>query len=174
MTPEIDFTQHSIEELRKLQNKISHYIHTREDGFIYICECRSYGRNWRQTLSNEVAVNDLCDEYNGENGVVDVYTTNPDAKINNYGEVNHIKSVEDYEKWVKSNKLISLIKSAKDELAKWNDRDNIPFHTRPSFAPMWTEEDILVWVNDLELLEWKYEEPTSINKKDEDNDEDYE
>jgi len=168
MIPEIDFTQHSVEKLRELQNKISHYIHTREDGFIYICECRSYGRNWKQTLFNEFAVNDLCADYDGYDGIVDVYTTNPDANISNYGEVNYIKSEDQYCKWKQSETLISQIKSAEDKLAKWNDRDNVPFHSRPTFAPMWTEQDILGWRNELELLEWDYEEPTSINKKDED------
>lgn len=174
MTPEIDFTKYSVEELRELENSISYYIHNREDGFSYICECRSYGRNWKQTLTNEVAVNDLCGEYNGEDGIVDVYTTNPDAKIENYGEVNHIKSVEDYEKWKKSEDLMVLIKNAEEKLDRWNDRDNIPFHSRPTFSPLWNEEDILGMRNELESLEWTYEEPKSINKKYEDSEEDYE
>jgi hypothetical protein len=169
MTPEIDFTQHSVEELRELENNISHYIHTREDGFIYICECRSYGRRWKQELTNEVAVNDLCREYDGYDGIVDVYTTNPDAKIENYGQVNYIKSVEDYEKWKQSNSLVDLIKSTEKELKEWEDRENTPFHSRPSFAPVWTEQDILGWRNELETLEWTYEEPVSLNKN-----EDYE
>jgi hypothetical protein len=165
MKIEIDFTQHSVEELRELENSISHYIYTREDGFKYICEVRSYGRNWKQELTNEVAVNDMCREYDGEDGIVDVYTTNPDAKIENYGEVNYIKSVEDYEKWKQSNSLMDLIKSAEKKLKEWEDRENTPFHSRPSFTPMWTQEDILGWRNELELLEWTYEEPKPINIK---------
>lgn len=168
---EIDFTQHSVEELRELENKIAHYIHTRKDGFTYICECRSYGRNWKQELTNEVAVNDLCREYDGEDGIVDVYTTNPDAKIENYGEVNYIKSEDQYRKWKQSETLISQIKSAEDKLEKWNDRDNIPFHSRPTFAPMWTEQDILGWRNELETIEWDYEEPVPIKKSEDDYDE---
>jgi hypothetical protein len=167
MIPEIDFTQHSVEELRELENKITYYIHTRNDGFVYICECRSYGRRWKQELTNEVAVNDLCREYGGEDGIVDVYTTNPDAKIENYGEVNYIKSVEDYDKWKKSEDLMGLIKSAEERLNKWNDRDNIPFHSRPTFSPLWNEEDIIGMRNELESLEWTYEEPKPINIKEE-------
>jgi hypothetical protein len=169
MKIEIDFTKYSVEELRELENSISHYIYTREDGFKYICEIRSYGRNWKQVLTNEVAVNDMCREYDGEDGIVDVYTTNPDAKIQNYGEVNYIKSVEDYEKWKKSNSLMDLIKSAEKKLKEWEGRENVPFHSRPSFTPMWTQEDILGWRNELETLEWTYEEPVLLNK-----DEDYE
>jgi protein associated with RNAse G/E len=167
MKIEIDFTQHSVEELRELENKIAHYIRTRNDGFIYICEVRSYGNRWKCVLTNELAVNDVCLEYDGYDGIVDVYTTNPDAKICNYGEVNYIKSVEDYEKWKQSNSLMDLIESAEKKLKEWEGRENIPFHSRPSFTPMWTQEDILGWKNELESLEWTYEEPVSIKKQEE-------
>ena len=166
MIPEIDFTQHSVEELRELENKISHYLHTRKDGFTYICEVRSYGRNWKQVLTNEVAVNDLCMGYDGEDGIVDVYTTNPNAKIENYGQVMYVQTEMDYSKWKKSNELNGLIKSTEEKLKNWEDRDNIPFHSRPTFSPMWSEQDILGWRNELELLEWIYVEPISINIKD--------
>ena len=69
----------------------------------------------------------------------------------------YVQTEMDYEKCVKSNELIGLIKSAEEKL-------------RPTFSPMWTEQDILGWRNELELLEWTYEEPVSINK----NKEDYE
>ena len=167
----MDFTKYSVEELRELENKIAHYIRTRNDGFIYICEVRSYGNRWKNVLTNELSVNDLCIEYDGYDGIVDVYTTNPDAKIQNYGEVNYIKSEDQYRKWKQSEALISQIKSAEDKLAKWNDRDNIPFHSRPTFAPMWTEQDILGWRNELETIEWDYEEPVSIKKSEDDYDE---
>jgi hypothetical protein len=100
---------------------------------------------------------------------VDVYTTNPDANISNYGKVNYIKSVEDYEKWKQSNSLMDLIKSTEKELKEWKERDNTPFHSRPTFAPVWTQEHIFGWRNELESLEWTYEEPVSIKKQ-----EDYE
>ena len=167
---EMDLTKYSVEELRELQNRIGGYLQTRNDGFIYICEVRSYGNRWKNVLTNELAVNDLCIKYDGEDGIVDVYTTNPDAKIENYGEVNYIKSEDQYRKWKDSETLISQIKSAEDRLAKWNDRDNIPFHSRPTFAPMWTEQDILGWRNELETIEWDYKEPVSIKKSEYDYD----
>jgi hypothetical protein len=52
MNLDIDFTKYSIEELRELENKISHYIFTREDGFIYICRVRLYGSVWEQIFSS--------------------------------------------------------------------------------------------------------------------------
>lgn len=162
MKIEIDFTQHSVEELRELENKIAHYIRTRNDGFIYICEVRSYGNRWNSVLTNEFAVNDVCLEYDGDDGIVDVYTTNPDAKIENYGEVNYIKSEEDYRKWKKSNVLMDLIKSTEKEIERWLKKEK-------PFKPFYTEEHILGWRNELESLEWTYEEPVSIKKN-----EDYE
>ena len=162
MEIEIDFTKYSVEELRELQNKIGHYLHDMNDGFIYICEVRSYGNRWEIVLTNELAVNDVCLEYDGYDGIVDVYTTNPDAKIENYGEVNYIKSEEDYRKWKKSNVLMDLIKSTEKEIERFNKGE------RP-FSPYCTEEEILGWRNELETLEWTYEEPVSIKKN-----EDYE
>jgi len=152
MKIEIDFIKYSVEELRELQNKIGNYLQNREDGFIYICEVRSYGSKWKNTLTNELAVNDLCIKYDGEDGIVDVYTTNPDAKIENYGEVNYIKSEEDYRKWKDATSLVSDIKDYEDGLKKWNDRENIPFHSRPTFAPMYTQDDIDVLKSKLETI----------------------
>lgn len=161
MIPDIDFTKYSVEELRELRNRIGHYLHDMNDGFIYICEVRSYGNRWKNILTNEFAVNDLCIEYDGYDGIVDVYTTNPDAKISNYGEVNYIKSEEDYRKWKDTTLLSSDIKDYEDRLKKWNDRENIPFHSRPTFAPMYTQRDIDVLKNKLETI-GEYEKPISI------------
>lgn len=154
---EMDFTKYSVEELRELQNKIGNYLHDMNDGFIYVCEVRSYGNRWKNVLTNELAVNNLCVKYDGYDGIVDVYTTNPEANIQNYGEVNYIKSEKDYDKWKQSNVLMDLIKSTENEIDRFNKGE------RP-FKPFYTEEDILGWRNELELLEWTYEEPISINK----------
>jgi len=170
---EIDFIKYSVEELRELQNKIGDYLQNREDGFIYICEVRSYGNNWKQTLTNELAVNDLCFQYDGYDGIVDVYTTNPDTNISNYGEVNYIKSEKDYNKWYEASSLVSDIKNYEDRLKRWEDRENIPFHSRPSFAPMCTQKDIDVIKSKLETI-GEYEKPTSIKKSEGYEESDYE
>jgi len=160
---EIDFTKYSVEELRELQNEIGHYLHEMNDGFIYICEVRSYGNRWKNVLTNELSVNDLCIQYDGYDGIVDVYTTNPDAKISNYGEVNYIKSEEDYDKWKQSKSLMDLIKSTEKELKEWEDRENTSFHSRPTFAPVYTQKEIDVLKSKLETI-GGYEKPTSIQK----------
>jgi hypothetical protein len=41
----------------------------------------------------------------------------------------------------------------------------VSFYLRPSFPPVYTKEDILGWRNELESLEWTYEEPKPINIK---------
>jgi len=160
---EMDFTKYSVEELRELQNRIGSYLHDMNDGFIYICEVRSYGNRWKNVLTNELAVNDLCIEYDGYDGIVDVYTTNPDAKISNYGEVNYIKSEEEYRKWKDVTSLVSDIKDYEDGLKKWNDRENVPFHSRPTFAPMYTQKDVDVLKNKLKTI-GGYEKPVSIKE----------
>jgi hypothetical protein len=163
---EMDFTKYSVEELRELENKIAHYIRTRNDGFIYICEVRSYGNRWEIVLTNELAVNDVCLEYDGYDGIVDVYTTNPNAKICNYGEVNYIKSEEDYRKWYGASTFVADIKNYEDRLKRWEDRENIPFHSRPTFAPMYTQDDVDHLKSKLETI-GEYEKPTSIKKSEE-------
>jgi hypothetical protein len=65
--------------------------------------------------------------------------------------------------------LKSLIESTEKELKEWKDRDSVPFNQRPHFSPIYTEQDILNWRNELETLEMTYEEPVLLNK-----DEDYE
>lgn len=163
---EIDFTKYSVEELRELQNSIGNYLHDMNDGFIYICEVRSYGNRWKNVLTNELSVNDLCVEYDGYDGIVDVYTTNPDAKISNYGKVNYIKSEEDYHKWKDATSLVSDIKDYEDELKKWDNRENLPFYSRPSFAPVYTQKEIDVLKSKLETI-GEYEKPVSIKQQEE-------
>jgi hypothetical protein len=65
--------------------------------------------------------------------------------------------------------LINLIKTAEDEIKRWDNRENLPFNQRPSFGPIYTDEDVVGYRNELETLEWTYEEPVSIKKN-----EDYE
>ena len=159
----IDFTKYSVKELRELQNSIGTYLTNINDGFIYICEVRSYGSSWTLNFTNELPVNDLCVTYDGQDGIVDVYTTNPNAKISNYGgEVNYIESQMNYDRWKKANDLVHTIRKAEDDIKRWKDRDNIPFHSRPSFEPVWSEEDVVGMKKVLEEI-GEYENPTPIN-----------
>jgi hypothetical protein len=85
----------------------------------------------------------LCDRYNGEDGIVDVYSTNPNLKgIYNYGALMYIESQEDYDNWCGYNQLNRLIPQIKEELDKWDNRDNVPFRERPMFTPAYTRGDL--------------------------------
>jgi uncharacterized protein with ParB-like and HNH nuclease domain len=70
-----------IKELVELRNTISNMISSYDDGYLYICKVRSYGRNWTENhIKNVYELEELCDRYNGDDGIVDVYSTNPNLK----------------------------------------------------------------------------------------------
>lgn len=75
------------ETARDYANKLYHEILDTSDGFLYVTCLRCYGSiSWRRQ-NNEFSVQDLCNEYYGDNGIVDVYTNNPNHKIESYGDV---------------------------------------------------------------------------------------
>jgi len=69
-------------------NLVNYQIRNYKDGFSYITCLRVYGSIQYDSHTNEQTVQELCNEYTGDNGIVDVYTTNPDHCIGTYdGEV---------------------------------------------------------------------------------------
>ena len=89
----------SLEELVELRNTVNGMIHSYKDGFLYICKVRSYGSMWSEYPNNVVDLEELCMRYDGQDGIVDVYTNNPDLHIENYGDVKFVPTKEDLEKW---------------------------------------------------------------------------
>jgi hypothetical protein len=75
------------EMARSEANKLYQEILDTSDGFIYMTCLRCYGSIRWQHHNNEFSVQDLCNEYYGDNGIVDVYTNNPNHKIDSYGSV---------------------------------------------------------------------------------------
>jgi hypothetical protein len=65
-----------------------------EDGFVYITRLRCFGSVYREIHKNSFTVQELCDEYCGDNGIVDVYTNNPNHGIDTYGSVEIISLEE--------------------------------------------------------------------------------
>ena len=62
---EIDLSDYSIETLIELKDKISGIIYNHNDGYLYICNVRSYGRNWNDNgISNLYTLQELCNQYN--------------------------------------------------------------------------------------------------------------
>jgi hypothetical protein len=75
------------EMVRSKANKLYQEILDTSDGFIYMTCLRCYGSIRWKHHNNEFSVQDLCNEYYGDNGIVDVYTNNPNHKIDSYGSV---------------------------------------------------------------------------------------
>ena len=146
----MNLSDYTFDELVKLKNEIENYLHSTPDGFLYICKVRSYGRNWIERHNNSYSVNELCIRYDGEEGIVDVYTTNPDLNMYNYGNVFHIKSEEDYNSWKEWAYLTNSIPEMEKELNDWENRDNVPFNRRPPFAPIFSRERIDEYKKQLE------------------------
>ena len=72
---------------RSKANKLYQEILDTSDGFLYVTCLRCYGSVRWQHHNNEFSVKDLCNEYYGDNGIVDVYTNNPNHEIDSYGSV---------------------------------------------------------------------------------------
>ena len=107
-----------------------------------ICNVRSYGRNWTERVSNVHNLQELCYRYDGQDGIVDVYSTNPHLSIDNYGDVKYIVSEDDYAKWKEYESLKYLIRDITESLNEWDNRDNVPFNRRPYFAPIYSREEL--------------------------------
>ena len=163
----------TIEELLEVQSKASGIIHDFKDGYFYICEVRSYGRNWKAwDIYNTHTLQELCYQYGGDDGIVDVYSNNPDLSgIDNYGCLKFIPSVEDHKKWKEYMYLKNSIPRHEQELKVWEERENVPFRQRPSFAPFYTREDIDGQKLKLENFDMNFVEPKSYISYDEETDE---
>jgi hypothetical protein len=140
----MDLSKYSIEELIKLNHEIMDMINNYEDGHVYICKVRSYGRNWiERDIKNKYTLQDLLYKYDGEDGIVDVYSTNPDlCKVYNYGELMYINSALDFEKWDVYESMKNTICSIEKDLERWENRNKVPFGSRPVFEPLFTREDL--------------------------------
>lgn len=164
----IDLSNYTIDQLVQLQSKVNNLISDYSDGHIYICKVRSYGRNWNENwIKNTKTLQDLCNNYGGDDGIVDVFTTNKDLGegFSNYGDTMIIKSVEDYEKWSKYKSLSSEIKKAEQHLIEYAAEQNKPSYQQQfRFGPYYTLEDIDKLKEELKNLPTDFEEPLRYNK----------
>jgi hypothetical protein len=163
----------SIDELLEVQAKASNIIHDFKDGYFYICEVRSYGRNWKAwDIYNTHTLQELCYQYNGDDGIVDVYSNNPDlSKLDNYGDVMFVPSVEDQQKWKDYEYLKNSIPQHEETLKQWEERENVPFNYRPHFAPFYNREDIDRLKLKLENFDMNFVAPVSVKPVYEDEEE---
>jgi hypothetical protein len=72
---------------KEYSNKLYNEILNTPDGFLYVTCLRCYGSIYWETHLNEFVTQDLCNEYYGDNGIVDVYTNNSNHNISSYGDV---------------------------------------------------------------------------------------
>jgi len=162
----IDLTNYSIKELVELQGVIGGMINDYKDGYFYICEVRSYGRNWTENwVYNTHTLQELCNKYFGEDGIVDVYSNNPDlSAIENYGDVMFVPSIEDYENWKKYMYIKNGIPSLEKALDEWDNRDNVPFNKRPYFAPIDTREYLAEQKKKLAEFDMSFVAPVRVKR----------
>ena len=159
----------TMDELISLRNKIEYKINSYEDGYLYICSVRQFGSVWEERPSSLYSLRELCDSYYGDNGIVDVYTNNPnlefrEMEFENYGDVMYIKSEDDYREWIKHTKTKNLIEDVTKRLDEWEECKDKPLRYRPMFAPHWTREEVNEWVTEFESKKWDFVEPRSMKK----------
>ena len=160
----------TMDELISLRNEIQGKIHSYEDGYLYICSVRQFGSVWEEKPSSLYGLKELCDSYYGDNGIVDVYTNNPnlefpEMEFQNYGDVMFIKSENDYRDWIKYNKEKNFIDDVIQRLDEWDEKKDLPLMYRPYSAPIWTREDLNEWVTEFESKTWDFTEPKSMKVK---------
>lgn len=158
----MDLSNYSIEQLAELRNQIDNIINTYDDNYFYICKVRSYGRNWTEHVTNTHTLQELCYRYNGDDGIVDIYSTNPDlTQLHNYGTTMYIKSEQDYQKWEQYEDLKRTIPELEKEWEEWDNRDNVPFNKRPYFQPIYSKEVIEEMKKQLQEFDMSFTPPTN-------------
>ena len=74
-----------IEAVRSQLFALQSQLYAYDDGYLYLTCLRSYGSLTWKTHTNEYTVQELCDQYDGQHGLVDVYTTNPNTTVTTEG-----------------------------------------------------------------------------------------
>lgn len=161
----MNLKKYTIEELVSIKNEIEYYINDYEDGFIYICKVRSYGSNWTERVTNSHSLQELAWKYAGQDGIIDIYSTNPDlSHIDNYGDTMFIVSELDYTKWKEYTVLKKHIVMVNDELTKWETKDELPFYSRPTFEPLYSRTELAELTQSLEDFDMSFSFPKPYDK----------
>jgi hypothetical protein len=144
----IDLNKYSKQELIDLKSQIENHLQNMKDGYLYICKIRSYGSNYNLNYDNDYSAKECFYEYNGDNGYCDLYTNNPEEIRPSYGgSVYYVKSQEDFDKWLKYEKMSSDLEYIKREL---NENPKIK---------CFSEEDLLEAQKDFDEIVIDFEEP---------------
>jgi hypothetical protein len=162
----MELSGYTMSELIELRDKISNYILNKGDGFLYINRIHSYGRSYDVISSNFESAMELSSQYTGDDGITELYTTNPNATGYVYGGIFLINSKEEYDKWVEYRTLKSLIREVEGDFKKWETRETLPFYLRPTFEPIWSKEELDEYRLKLNKLEKEVVEPKLIGGSD--------
>ena len=164
----IDLTTLTLEELSELKNQVQEMIDNYSDGFTYECHLSSYGRRSQFHYTNAQSTQDLCWEYNGDDGIITVYTNNPNLGIDNYGSVYYFSTMEEAKMWRNYIYMKNQIPHLEEKLDDWEKRMEVPFRDRPHFEPDMSKEDLKKHKNEVEELERTIVMPVLLNNYDED------
>lgn len=92
-----------LETAREQVFVIEQQIRKIEDGFIYVTKTRCWGSITWRSHTNAFCANEEVKEYYGDNGIVDLYTNNPNHNIDNYSGDTHVMSEEEILNMAKEN-----------------------------------------------------------------------
>lgn len=153
--------EYSIEELVKLNEEITSYISDYKDGYLYICKVRSYGSRWTDTsITNVYTLSKILSQFDGGNGVVDVYSTNPDLHhLYNYGELMYIESKSDFDIWESYMYLKNRIEEIRHDWDKWNYKSMFLKESYGISEPPVSLRDLDALIIDLYNLEGTFTPP---------------
>jgi hypothetical protein len=154
----------TIKQLVKMRDDIDCRIHNYKDGYFYLCNVRSYGRNWKENyIYNTYTLQELCYRYDGDEGIVDVVSNNPNlGEISNYGDVMFVPTEDDLQNWKAYTYLKNSIPRHEEDLDAWENRDNVPFKQRPYFAPTYSREDVVNMKKQLEDFDMSFVAPVRV------------
>lgn len=148
----------TIEELNEVRSITDNLIYNYDDGFKYECKIFSYGKTYTLNLNNSYSVQNLCNKYDALVGIVDIYTTNPNLNLYNYGDTYYFPTLEDAEKWRYYQYIKSNIENWKNELKKWEENQT-------SFEPRYTKEDIKTYEKQIIGYEEEMVKPIKLEYK---------
>ncbi len=148
----------TIEELKEVRSISENLIHNYDDGFKYECKIFSSGKTSTLNLNNSYSVQNLCNKYDALIGIVDVYTTNPNLNLYNYGDTYYFPTLEDAEKWRYYQYIKSNIENWKNELNKWEENQT-------PFEPRYTKEDIKTYEKQIIGYEEEMVKPIKLEYK---------
>ena len=108
-----------VQEIRSLENKLRSLrseLKSMSDGYIYLTCLRCYGSIQWSTHSNSHTVQELCNSYNGDDGIVDVYTNNQSPDIINYSGDMQVMTIDELKDLSKEN--VSMSKAVVNWITK--------------------------------------------------------